>query len=306
VATRDDDQTQAESAHGQGNPEPSFNEVIFIALDSFISSSFEDKVKGGAVAIVSSGDISNALMRHLTLISPIHGRAKGRKWSAPTVVVLDTAVLNFSRQSAHVHVKERVELNFTGEWFKKLLATDNSFISSSAYEPVKNFADPNYDRLLKDLTVRLTQVLEAERANTTAVDPLSAARERGLAFMRNQLELPENLRLADAERYTGRSGKHINKLRQAGRYYALVREGSARGYRYPSWQFDVDPARLEPILASLYDKALNGWSIHDFMMRHNDSLGQAPMKAIADPAFPLEKIEHAVQLRFHDSDQGAG
>jgi hypothetical protein len=136
-------------------------------------------------------------------------------------------------------------------------------------------------------------------------DPLAAARARGVAYMKAQLELPENLNLDAAAKYAGLSGRHINELRQRGELYALVLDGHTRGFRYPQWQFDAQFQRLARLIKMLNQKAVSCWAIHDFLTRSNDDLGRSPKDAILDAGFPLERIEQAIEKRFGSADQGA-
>lgn len=102
-------------------------------------------------------------------------------------------------------------------------------------------------------------------------DPLSAARARGRDSMRAIMESPANFSLADAAKAAKASQRHINALRKKLHLYALVLDGSKRGYRYPQWQFAVNPRRLEAVLVALANKELSCWAIHEFMcLRHPD------------------------------------
>lgn len=134
---------------------------------------------------------------------------------------------------------------------------------------------------------------------------LEQARARGAAGMHIELASPDNLPLSEAALKSKRSEKHVNNLRNAGRLYALVFEGSGRGFRYPSWQFNVNPVRLETVLAALSAKGVSCWAMHDFLMRPHADLGMSPRQAIVDDKFDIGRIVAAVHQRFDDADQGA-
>lgn len=144
------------------------------------------------------------------------------------------------------------------------------------------------------------------KARSTAVaDPLAAAVTSGAAYMREEFSRPENLSLESASDLCGRSERTINQERNRGWLYALLLEGNKRGYRYPKWQFDVKVARLRPILDILRSKNFGAWAIHNFLMTsHPDLDDLSPSAAIADEAFPLERIENVARIRV-DPHQGA-
>jgi len=137
------------------------------------------------------------------------------------------------------------------------------------------------------------------------IDPLAAARIRGRDSMRALMDAPENLALADAANSAHASERHINSLRKKHLLYALVLDGSNRGYRYPQWQFAADPRRLKPVLSALADKDLSCWAIHEFMCRRHPDLKMPPRDAILDAAVDIKHILAAVDQRFSDADQGA-
>lgn len=163
--------------------------------------------------------------------------------------------------------------------------------------------------LVERIAAKLADKIAAQSAAvspvSSSVDALGAARQRGAAYMRSQLDDPANLSLASAAAKTGFSERHINEMRNQGRYYALVAEGSTRGYRYPAWQFDADVRRLESVIKALGHKPLSCWAVHDFLVRPHTDLARSPRECILDTTFPLERITAAVEQRFMDADQGA-
>lgn len=88
----------------------------------------------------------------------------------------------------------------------------------------------------------------SDQAPTTTeqqtLDPLSAARQRGTQYALNEWQKPENLSLQMAAIYAGVSDNTVNTRRLRQQIYALVAPNRSRGFRYPQWQFDVDPDRL--------------------------------------------------------------
>lgn len=138
-------------------------------------------------------------------------------------------------------------------------------------------------------------------------DAVSAAKERGTSYARAEIAKPENLTLAAAANYSGRSDRMINEDRKRGLYYALVLDGNSRGFRYPSWQFDADRSRLAAVFHAFGDSdALNSWVRHAFLMTPNIHLdGRSPSEVILDARLDLEPVLALVQARFN-SDQGAG
>lgn len=163
--------------------------------------------------------------------------------------------------------------------------------------------------LVERIAAKLADKIAVQSAVVTPVsssgDALSAARQRGAAYMRSELDDPVNLSLASAAAKTGFSERHINEMRNRGRYYALVTEGATRGYRYPAWQFDADVRRLESVIEALGHKTLSCWAVHDFLVRPNADLARSPRECILDTTFPLKRVTAAVEQRFMEADQGA-
>ncbi|RSZ59287.1 hypothetical protein HF313_02500 [Massilia atriviolacea] len=136
---------------------------------------------------------------------------------------------------------------------------------------------------------------------------LSAARTRGASYARAEIAKPDNLTLAAAAKYSGRSDRMINEERKRGLYYALVLEGNSRGFRYPSWQFDANRSRLAAVFHAFGNgDTMNSWVIHAFLTTPNVHLdGHSPREVILDPRLDLEPVLALARARF-DSDQGAG
>lgn len=141
--------------------------------------------------------------------------------------------------------------------------------------------------------------------NEIAADPLQAARDRGKHRAVAEWEKPENLPLKAAADYAGRSDRVINEDRQKGRLYALVLPGKERGYRYPQWQFDVEPERLAAVLAPFVQADASCWVIHNFLLRPHESLGDvSPRERLLDASYPIDRIVEVVARRYL-GDQGA-
>lgn len=135
--------------------------------------------------------------------------------------------------------------------------------------------------------------------------PLDAARERGRRLAVEEWEKPDNLPLKEAASLAGRSDRMLNLDRQAGRLYALVLPGRERGFRYPSWQFNVDAGRLAAALAPFVQAGASCWVIHNFMSRPQEDLqGQTPAGWIADAMRPIDAVVRLAEARYGDQ-QGA-
>ena len=135
---------------------------------------------------------------------------------------------------------------------------------------------------------------------------IADARERGASYARQECEKPENLSLAEAASYAGRSDRVINEDRKHGRYYALILEGKTRGFRYPRWQFDADAGRLAAMLQVLNKAGLSCWGIHHFLHSPIERAGGLTAKQIIlDNRVALESALASARQRYF-SDQGAG
>jgi len=145
----------------------------------------------------------------------------------------------------------------------------------------------------------------SDRNTSDTVHPLDAARERGRLSAIQEWEDSANLPLKDAATLAGRSDRMLNLDRQAGRVYALVLPGRERGFRYPSWQLNVDGGRLAAALTPFVQAGASCWVIHSFMNRQRDELqGLTPAQWIADPVRPIEAVVQVAQARYRD-EQGA-
>ncbi len=156
---------------------------------------------------------------------------------------------------------------------------------------------------LQDLSEMVAQ-LRTQLVSIEAPDPLAAAKARGMSYTKAEWQKPTNLNLAAAAGYSRRSDRMINAARNRGELYALVLDGNQRGFRYPQWQFDAEPARLAPVLQALPDDA-SCWSKHQFLTRPNDALdGRSPKDVILDPQAALAPVLAAAHHRYA-GDQGA-
>lgn len=129
-------------------------------------------------------------------------------------------------------------------------------------------------------------------------DPLAATRERGNNYALIEWSNPNNLKLADAAAYYGRSTQTIEGDVEKKKLYALRLWG--RGFRYPRWQFDVETARLEPVLQALNKVGFtNCWIIHNFLMHPHPRFGNvSPFQIISDKNKSIEPILSAIEERF--------
>jgi hypothetical protein len=133
----------------------------------------------------------------------------------------------------------------------------------------------------------------------------AAARARGLGFSSESYANPDNLALLEAKTYAGRNERAINVERQLGHLYALLPPGKTQRFRYPKWQFDVDPKRLAAVLGPFANASTNCWVIHSFMLRKRDELdGQSPAEVIADAHADLAPVV-ALGARDLSGEHGA-
>lgn len=144
-------------------------------------------------------------------------------------------------------------------------------------------------------------------AEQQALDPLSAARQRGTQYALNEWQKPDNLSLQAAAAYAGVSDNTINTRRQRQQLYALVAPNRSRGFRYPQWQFDVNPDRLGAAVTTFVAAGQkNSWVLHGFMTRPSPELdGMRPCDYIADRSKDLKRLVQIIQRRFSLGDQGA-
>lgn len=140
-----------------------------------------------------------------------------------------------------------------------------------------------------------------------STDPLAAARQRGADYALTEWQKPENLTLQAAASYAGMSDNTINTRRQNQQIYALVAPNRSRGFRYPQWQFDVDPARLGAALKAFSDAGQdNCWVLHNLMTRPTPELDDVrPCDFIADASLDIKRLVQFIHRRFSNGDQGA-
>lgn len=147
----------------------------------------------------------------------------------------------------------------------------------------------------------------AARAGRPGADPLAAARQRRIDYALSEWHEPENLTLQAAARDAGISDNTINTRRQNQKVYALVAPNRSRGFRYPKWQFNVEPERLRLAMQTLTDADRNNcWALHSFFMTPAQALDDMrPCDYLTDPSKDIERLTQVLQLRFTISDQGA-
>ncbi|MFD2366807.1 hypothetical protein [Pseudoduganella sp. GCM10020061] len=162
-------------------------------------------------------------------------------------------------------------------------------------------------RQLVDLAVeeRLEEFQRLLDLAPPAPTPLETARQRGVSYMKAELDQPDNLTLGEAAAYCGRSDRVVNEARQRGDYYALVMEGNSRGFRYPRWQFDAPHGRLAAVLHKLDALDASCWSKHHFLTRPSPTLhGRIPRDIILDQHADLGAVCLAIDEHF-SGEQGA-
>lgn len=192
-------------------------------------------------------------------------------------------------------------------------ASPAAFVSGKGHGNTEHYTPPGEVAKLAALEKEVQELKQqvavlaglVQLRNEPAPDPLAAAKRRGSSYMKAEFDRPENLTLAAASEYAGRSDRVLNLERRNGNLYALILEGNTRGYRYPKWQFDVPAARLGPVLNLLASSAMSCWALHNFLTRpHADLAGQSPSTALGDGNFPLERILEVARRRI-DLHQGA-
>lgn len=131
-------------------------------------------------------------------------------------------------------------------------------------------------------------------------DRLATARQRGAQYALNEWNSPENLSLQAAAMYDGTSANAINLRRRRRQLYALGAPDGSRTFRYPKWQFDVDPDRLRVAMSTFAEmRQHNSWVLHNFLTRPNSDLDDVPPQDyIADPSKELKRLVQVIQRRF--------
>lgn len=172
----------------------------------------------------------------------------------------------------------------------------------------------SFSRRLKGIIQHYSAVEGTHQDASTAsayrgvsADPLAAARQRGVDYALTEWQKAENLTLQAAASYAGVSDNTINTRRQNRQIYALVAPNRSRGFRYPQWQFDVDPARLSVALKAFSEFGQdNCWVIHNFMTQPAPGLdGVCPCDFIADSSLDMRRLVQFISRGFMNDDQGA-
>lgn len=171
-----------------------------------------------------------------------------------------------------------------------------------------------FSRRLKGVIKQYLTLAEPNvgKSSTAAVteaitDPLANARLRGKQYALAEWQKPENLTLQAAADYAGMSDSTINTRRQNQHIYALVAPNRSRGYRYPQWQFDVDPERVRTAIQVFTDAGRdNCWILHNFFLVPTPELDDMrPCDYLADPSKDMQRLIQVMQRRFVIGDQGA-
>lgn len=171
-----------------------------------------------------------------------------------------------------------------------------------------------FSRRLKSIIQQYSAVEDADQDASAAssnrspsADTLAAARRRGVDCALTEWQKPENLTLQAAASYANLSDNTINTRRRNREVYALVAPNRARGFRYPQWQFDVDPERLGAALDAFSDVGQdNCWVFHSMMTRPTPELDDVrPRDFIADSSNDIQRLVQFIHRRFTIGDQGA-
>lgn len=195
----------------------------------------------------------------------------------------------------HLKLRLKKDILHTG-----LLAKKDKVTSQHAYVIITEL---DLEKLIVSrIKEQIPRLIEGAQQQT---DPFGAARARGDAYKRTELAKPENMTLAEAARRLNCSDAWLNTLRKRNEFYALVEAGRERGFRYPSWQFDVSRERMSAVLQALHNVHVDGWGIHAFFNAQTAELaGRTPREAILDTAVPVDDILKVVNRRYA-VDQGA-
>jgi len=188
-------------------------------------------------------------------------------------------------------------------------AAPNHEIIEDLFREARDGKFDSFSRRLKDIIQQYATVDDAVQgaSNDLNADPLAAARQRGIDYALTEWQKPENLTLQAAAAYVGVSDNTINTRRQSQQIYALVAPNRTRGFRYPQWQFDVDPTRLAAVIKAFSDAGQeNSWVLHNLLIRPTPELDEVrPCDYIADSSLDIKRLVQFIRRRFEGGDQGA-
>jgi hypothetical protein len=237
--------------------------------------------------------------KHSKISAATH-RASTRVGSVPEKPVWQSPV-DHARFSGHVAKLLSLQSEITAEASRSLPLARVISQTDPRFRPLvaqlEQLARPGAD------DVGLLDVPETHDAALPS--PFASARARGQQFVASEYRKPENLTLEDASVVAGCSERVLNQRRQDGKVYALLPPGKSRGFRYPSWQFEIEPDRLELVLAPFFARKTSSWVVHHFMLRPNDALGgMRPADYLLDANRPVDTVVAAV-IDSLPRDQGA-
>ncbi len=178
-------------------------------------------------------------------------------------MVLQTPT-DHARFSVHVARLMTLQSEITAEAVRNLPLARVISQTDARFRPLVE----QLEQLLRSGAASASAAHESVDAQDTASSsPLAGARARGQQYIAAEYKKPENLTLQDASMIAACSDRVLNQRRQDGKVYALLPPSKSRGFRYPSWQFDVAPERLEAALAPFFAARTSSWVIHHFMLR---------------------------------------
>lgn len=145
------------------------------------------------------------------------------------------------------------------------------------------------------------------RASGPSLDSLADATQRGAAYALSDAQKPGNLTLQAAARYAGISDNTNSTQRQNREINALVAPNRSRGFRYPKWQFDVEPERLRLAIQALTDMDRdNCWVLNNFFTSQNSDLEDMRLcEYLADPSRDIKHLIGVLKRWFPIGYQGA-
>lgn len=131
---------------------------------------------------------------------------------------------------------------------------------------------------------------------------LTAARERGMVYVRGELSLDSNLLEEDAAQLAGLSVADLLARRSAGDFYAF--QATADRLRFPRWQFAVPQEGLRVLIQAFANKSV--WALHLFTSRPNMYLGdRSPREHLTQPDYSVESLRRAVSYRLCEHQGGS-
>ncbi|MGF6759209.1 hypothetical protein [Paraburkholderia sp. GAS42] len=156
-------------------------------------------------------------------------------------------------------------------------------------------------RRLKDAPLRAGE----DRTHGLVDDALKRARVRGRRFARDAYAHPDTLTLVRASDYARLDATEIMRRCEEGSLYALPDPEKKQLRRYPKWQFDAEPGRLDAVLRVFIDAGTNVWVLHSFMIHEREVLvHMSPATVIVDVSISVRPVIE-LAMREVNAEQGA-